>query len=204
MHRVRYFLALCETLNFARAAETCNVSQPALTRAVRKLEEELGGLLLRREHLLTHLTDFGRLVRPHLEQMTFSIGPSQWSTTRQFGTVVTALVRGIEEATTLTIGGHQHAPTYDIPTPMATGLKIRTQSKPAEASITGCRKLRQSSLPDLPSALLLACEHHANSVDKHCQPTAEPVNFVRRCCRTRDSRDLNVPGVILNRAAVPA
>ncbi len=69
MHLVRYFLALCETLNFSRAAETCNVSQPALTRAVRKLEEELGGLLLRREHLLTHLTDFGRLVRPHLEQM---------------------------------------------------------------------------------------------------------------------------------------
>jgi DNA-binding transcriptional LysR family regulator len=68
-HQVRYFLALCETLNFARAAETCNVSQPALTRAVRKLEEELGGLLLRREHLLTHITDFGRLVRLHLEQM---------------------------------------------------------------------------------------------------------------------------------------
>jgi DNA-binding transcriptional LysR family regulator len=69
MHQVRYFRALCETLNFSRAAETCNVSQPALTRAVRKLEEELGGLLLRREHLLTHLTAFGRPVRPHLEQM---------------------------------------------------------------------------------------------------------------------------------------
>jgi LysR family transcriptional regulator, hydrogen peroxide-inducible genes activator len=69
MHQVRYFLALCETLNFTRAAESCNVSQPALTRAVHKLEEELGGLLLRREHNLTHLTDFGRLVRPHLEQV---------------------------------------------------------------------------------------------------------------------------------------
>ena len=69
IHQVRYFLALCETLNFTRAAESCNVSQPALTRAVHKLEEELGGLLLRREHNLTHLTDFGRLVRPHLEQM---------------------------------------------------------------------------------------------------------------------------------------
>jgi LysR family transcriptional regulator, hydrogen peroxide-inducible genes activator len=69
MHQVRYFLALCETLNFTRAAETCNVSQPALTRAVHKLEEELGGLLRRREHNLTHLTDFGRLVRPHLDQM---------------------------------------------------------------------------------------------------------------------------------------
>ena len=69
MHQVRYFLALCETLNFTRAAENCNVSQPALTRAVHKLEEELGGLLLRREHNLMHLTDFGRLVRPHLEQV---------------------------------------------------------------------------------------------------------------------------------------
>ena len=69
MHQVRYFLAVCETLNFTRAAENCNVSQPALTRAVHKLEEELGGLLLRRENSLTHLTDFGRLVRPHLEQM---------------------------------------------------------------------------------------------------------------------------------------
>jgi len=30
MHRVGHFLAFCETLNFSRAAETCNVSQPAL------------------------------------------------------------------------------------------------------------------------------------------------------------------------------
>ena len=52
MHQVRYFLALCETLNFARAAETCNVSQPALTRAVRNLEEELGGLLLQHGYQL--------------------------------------------------------------------------------------------------------------------------------------------------------
>ena len=69
----------CETLNFTRAAETCNVSKPALTRAVRKLEEALGALMLRRAHLLTHLTDIGRLLRPYLEQWTFSISPAQWS-----------------------------------------------------------------------------------------------------------------------------
>jgi DNA-binding transcriptional LysR family regulator len=69
MHQIRYFLAVCETLNFTRAAEQCNVTQPALTRAVQKLEEELGGLLFRRERHLSHLTDLGRLMRPQLEQV---------------------------------------------------------------------------------------------------------------------------------------
>lgn len=69
MHQIRYFLAVCETLNFTRAAEQCHVSQPALTRAIQKLEDELGGLLLRRERHRTHLTDLGRLVRPQLEQV---------------------------------------------------------------------------------------------------------------------------------------
>jgi LysR family hydrogen peroxide-inducible transcriptional activator len=69
MHQIRYFLAVCETLNFTRAAENCNVTQPALTRAIQKLEDELGGLLFRRERHLTHLTDLGRLMRPQLEQV---------------------------------------------------------------------------------------------------------------------------------------
>ena len=69
MHQIRYFLAVCETLNFTRAAENCNVTQPALTRAIQKLEEEFGGLLFRRERHLTHLTDLGRLMRPQLEQV---------------------------------------------------------------------------------------------------------------------------------------
>jgi DNA-binding transcriptional LysR family regulator len=69
MHQVRYFLAVADTLNFTRAAELCHVSQPALTRAIQQLEEEMGGLLLRRERKLTHLTDFGRLIEPHLRQL---------------------------------------------------------------------------------------------------------------------------------------
>src|SRR5215468_976079 len=69
MHQVRYFLAVADTLNFTRAAERCHVSQPALTRAIQQLEEELGGLLLRRERKLTHLSDFGRLIEPHLRQL---------------------------------------------------------------------------------------------------------------------------------------
>ena len=67
MHQVRYFLAVCETMNFTRAAESCGVSQPSLTRAIQKLEQELGGALFRRERSRTHLTELGRLVRPRLD-----------------------------------------------------------------------------------------------------------------------------------------
>jgi DNA-binding transcriptional LysR family regulator len=69
MHEIRYFLAVCETLNFTRAAERVNVTQPALTRAIQKIEDELGGLLFRRERGRTHLTDFGQLLRPRLEEV---------------------------------------------------------------------------------------------------------------------------------------
>jgi LysR family hydrogen peroxide-inducible transcriptional activator len=69
MHQIRYFLAVSEYLNFRRAAEQCHVSGPALTRAIQKLEEELGGKLFRRERNLTHLTNLGTLILPHLKRV---------------------------------------------------------------------------------------------------------------------------------------
>ncbi len=68
LHQVRYLLAVCQTLNFTRAAEECHVSQPALSRAIQQLEAELGGELFRRERRLTHITDFGQTVLPALRQ----------------------------------------------------------------------------------------------------------------------------------------
>ncbi|HEX2137881.1 MAG TPA: LysR family transcriptional regulator [Microvirga sp.] len=69
MHQIRYFLAVCEELNFTRAAERCCVAQPSLTRAIKLLEEELGGLLFHRERANTHLSELGRMVRPYLQQV---------------------------------------------------------------------------------------------------------------------------------------
>jgi LysR family hydrogen peroxide-inducible transcriptional activator len=69
IHHIRYFLAVCETRNFTRAAEKCNVTQPALSRAVQQLEDEVGGLLFRRERNLTHITDLGALLRPRFQQI---------------------------------------------------------------------------------------------------------------------------------------
>ena len=69
MHQIRYFLAVCEELNFTRAAERCHVAQPSLTRAIKLLEDELGGPLFHRERVNTHLSELGRMVRPHLEEV---------------------------------------------------------------------------------------------------------------------------------------
>jgi DNA-binding transcriptional LysR family regulator len=68
MQQVRYFLALASTRNFTRAAEQANVSQPALTRAIKALEDELGGELIRREGRLSHLTELGQRMLPLLRQ----------------------------------------------------------------------------------------------------------------------------------------
>jgi DNA-binding transcriptional LysR family regulator len=67
MQHVRYFVALARTLNFTRAAEQCNVSQPALTRAIQQLEHELGGPLFHRERGNTHLSELGRMMLPYLQ-----------------------------------------------------------------------------------------------------------------------------------------
>ena len=68
MHHIRYFLAVSETLNLTKAAERCNVAQPALSRAIQALESELGGELLRRERALSHLTELGQRMLPMLRQ----------------------------------------------------------------------------------------------------------------------------------------
>jgi len=68
-NQVRYFLALADTLNFTRAAERCFVSQPALTQSIKRLEDELGGELVCRDGRYTELTELGRSMRSHFEQI---------------------------------------------------------------------------------------------------------------------------------------
>ena len=68
MHQVRYFLATVSELNFTKAADKCNVTQPSLTRAIKQLEDELGGDLFRRERPHAQLTELGQRMYPLLKQ----------------------------------------------------------------------------------------------------------------------------------------
>lgn len=70
--RVRYFLRLAETLNFSATARDFNVSQPALTKAISRLETEVGGRLIRREGINTHLTPLGFGLKEHFVELNES------------------------------------------------------------------------------------------------------------------------------------
>lgn len=69
LYQIRYFLAVAEVLNFTRAAERCFVSQPALTKAIQRLEEAMGGRLFERGKNIVQLTDLGRAMLPNFRQI---------------------------------------------------------------------------------------------------------------------------------------
>ncbi|HVJ00167.1 MAG TPA: LysR family transcriptional regulator [Sphingomonas sp.] len=62
-NQIRYFLNLADTLNFTEAAMRSGVSQPTLTRAIQRLEQELGGTLVYRDGKDSRLTALGRDIR---------------------------------------------------------------------------------------------------------------------------------------------
>ncbi len=60
LNQVRYFLNLAESLNFTEAARVSGISQPSLTKAILRLEDEFGGPVLYRDGKDTRLTALGR------------------------------------------------------------------------------------------------------------------------------------------------
>ena len=59
---LEYLVALSEFKHFRRAADSCNVSQPTLSGQIRKLEDELGIILLERTSRKVLFTQSGMLL----------------------------------------------------------------------------------------------------------------------------------------------
>lgn len=59
LRRLRHFSVLAETLNFHAAAERLHLTQPALTRSIARLEQELGVQLFERDKRHVELTPEG-------------------------------------------------------------------------------------------------------------------------------------------------
>lgn len=73
LNQIRYFLNLAQSLNFTEAARQSGVSQPSLTRAIQRLEEELGAPLLYRDGKDSRLTALGRDIQLEFMQIEASL-----------------------------------------------------------------------------------------------------------------------------------
>ena len=66
--QIEYFIAVCDTGSFSRAAEKCHISQPGISKAIRELEEECGVALFQRNRNNIQITRRGRILLDHARQ----------------------------------------------------------------------------------------------------------------------------------------
>jgi len=85
LRRLQYFVAVARERNFTRAAERLHVAQPALSRQVRLLEQELGVELLHRTTHEFELTEAGEFLMEHGPAL-LSAADELWRSVRRYGT----------------------------------------------------------------------------------------------------------------------
>ncbi len=69
IRQLRYFIAVADTLNFSRAAESVYLSQSALSRQIMDLEKEVGLPLLRRSTRQVELTEAGKALQKSAKEL---------------------------------------------------------------------------------------------------------------------------------------
>ncbi len=105
---VRYFTAVAEHRHFGRAADALHVTQPSLSRQIRRLEQQLGARLLERTPQGSRLTEAGEVFLPRAKALLRSAAqaaslaraaaePSRITVGYTAGIIVTPAVRALRE-----------------------------------------------------------------------------------------------------------
>jgi DNA-binding transcriptional LysR family regulator len=69
LRHLKYFVAVAEELNFARAARRVHIAQPSLTKQIQQLEQELGFPLLYRTKKTVELLDTGHVLLDEAQRL---------------------------------------------------------------------------------------------------------------------------------------
>lgn len=70
IQQLYYYMELCKQKNFTEAGYACNMTQGALSKQIRKLENELGITLIRRNTRKFELSKEGEIFLPYAKKMT--------------------------------------------------------------------------------------------------------------------------------------
>ncbi|HAM79466.1 LysR family transcriptional regulator [Ornithinibacillus bavariensis] len=74
LRQLTYFIEVAKYKSITKAAEQLHISQPALSKSIKALEEELGTTLLIRTNKTSHITDAGNVVLEYARKMTGLVG----------------------------------------------------------------------------------------------------------------------------------
>ncbi len=75
--QLRYFLEVARQRHFSRAASVCHVSQPSLSQQIKKLESEVGGMLLERRREAVQLSPLGRDFLKHAQEIVARVDAAE-------------------------------------------------------------------------------------------------------------------------------
>jgi len=131
IYQLRSFVVLAEHLHFGRAAQALHLSQPALTKQIRRLEDEIGGALFERASTTTRLSAVGRGWLPEVRALLARFDAT--------GIVVRRAARG--NVGTLHVGFGFH--TLDIVPALVT--KLRASSPSVEITLRDMSSAEQAA-----------------------------------------------------------
>jgi DNA-binding transcriptional LysR family regulator len=101
LKHLNYFLAVADELSFRRAAKLIGVGQPAISRRISALEDELGATLFERGNTGVKLTEAGRVFLEDIRRITIEIDSARRSVASvAFGTSGRLRLGICEDATT--------------------------------------------------------------------------------------------------------
>ena len=92
LKQLRALITVAETGNVTRAAESLHLVQPAVSRQLKLLEDDVGTVLFARERHGMVLTDAGKIVHPNFANVvvTAEAAPAPMMMTRLISFIVTA------------------------------------------------------------------------------------------------------------------
>jgi LysR family nitrogen assimilation transcriptional regulator len=143
-HRLGYFLRIAEEGSMTQAASMLGVAQPALSRQLRLLEEDLGVKLFRRTHRGMELTEDGEQLRAH------TAGPlRQLELALQYaGSPMAHIERGLRLGLTETVAA-------TLATPLLTSLSTAFPKVSFSVTVAPSEKLVEDMLKEnLDSAVI--------------------------------------------------
>ena len=83
LNELRYVVAVAQTQHFSKAATLCHISQPSLSIAIKKLEDELGVTIFQRGKKRIHITPEGEVIAQQAQRVIEEVDKLNYLKTKQ-------------------------------------------------------------------------------------------------------------------------